>query len=122
MRLSMKKRNKKTRALGRHTTRGASFLVSSVCGGAVFPPIMGFAGFAVGWSFPFYLSLVKAKELAGYLESKATLATTLPMWTTFRRKPRFKTPSLDLSVEFGLIFAFTGWIQLRSVFYRGGFP
>jgi FHS family L-fucose permease-like MFS transporter len=73
------------RGLGRHTKRGASFLVASVCGGAVFPPIMGvaadhsnaqtamavsLAGFVVSWSFPFYLNMFKAKELDGYLNSK----------------------------------------------------
>ncbi|KAI9894909.1 MAG: hypothetical protein M1814_000129 [Vezdaea aestivalis] len=73
------------RGLGRHTKRGASFLVASVCGGAIFPPIMGvvadkrtthialavsLAGFIVSWSFPLYLNLFKAKELDGYLKSK----------------------------------------------------
>ena len=73
------------RGLGRHTKRGASFLVASVCGGAVFPPILGvvadarntqigmiipLAGFVVAWSFPLYLNLFKAKELDGYLKSK----------------------------------------------------
>ncbi|KAI9802545.1 MAG: hypothetical protein M1833_001617 [Piccolia ochrophora] len=73
------------RGLGRHTKRGASFLVSSVCGGAVFPPVLGLvadrrdtaigmavplAGFIVSWSFPMYLNLFKAKELDGYLKSK----------------------------------------------------
>ena len=73
------------RGLGRHTKRGASFLVSSVCGGAVFPPILGvvagvtdpqkamcvpLAGFVVAWSFPLYLNLVKGKELDGYLKSE----------------------------------------------------
>ncbi|MCJ1416337.1 hypothetical protein MMC32_002672 [Xylographa parallela] len=73
------------RGLGRHTKRGASFIVSSVCGGAVFPPILGVVadardtqiamcipliGFVVSWSFPLYLNLFKAKELDGYLKSK----------------------------------------------------
>ena len=73
------------RGLGRHTKRGASFLVSSVCGGAIFPPVLGLvagrtnpqiamciplAGFVVAWSFPLYLNLFKAKELDGYLKSK----------------------------------------------------
>ena len=73
------------RGLGRHTKRGASFLVSSVCGGAVFPPILGLvadatdtqigmavplAGFVVAWSFPLYLNLWKGKELDGYLKSE----------------------------------------------------
>ncbi|MCJ1293320.1 hypothetical protein MMC34_004874 [Xylographa carneopallida] len=73
------------RGLGRHTKRGASFIVSSVSGGAVFPPILGvvadardtqvamcvpLVGFVVSWSFPLYLNLYKAKELDGYLKSK----------------------------------------------------
>jgi FHS family L-fucose permease-like MFS transporter len=76
------------RGLGRHTKRGASFLVASVCGGAVFPPMMGLvadarhtriamcvalAGFVVSWSFPVYLNVFKAKELDGYLKSKVGL-------------------------------------------------
>jgi FHS family L-fucose permease-like MFS transporter len=79
------------RGLGRHTKRGASFLVSSVCGGAIFPPIMGvaadhgsthiamsvaLAGFVVSWSFPFYLNMFKAKELDGYLKSKVGIDAT----------------------------------------------
>lgn len=73
------------RGLGRHTKRGASFLVASVCGGAVFPPILGvvadrsntqiamivpLVGFVVAWSFPVYLNLFKAAELDGYLKSE----------------------------------------------------
>jgi FHS family L-fucose permease-like MFS transporter len=73
------------RGLGRHTKRGASFLVSSVSGGAVFPPILGavsdrrntriamavpLAGFLIAWSFPIYLNLFKAKELDGYRAAK----------------------------------------------------
>ena len=73
------------RGLGRHTKRGASFLVSSVCGGAVVPPILGvvadardtqigmavpLAGFIIAWSFPLYLNLYKGKELDGYLKSE----------------------------------------------------
>lgn len=73
------------RGLGRHTKRGASFIVASVCGGAVFPPILGVVadhkntqiglvipliGFVISWSFPLYLNLFKAKELDGYLVSK----------------------------------------------------
>ena len=78
------------RGLGRHTKRGASFLVASVCGGAVFPPILGvvadhrntrigmavpLAGFLISWSFPLYLNLFKAKELDGYLKSKVGIET-----------------------------------------------
>ena len=77
------------RGLGRHTKRGASFLVSSVSGGAVFPPMLGavadrkgtriamlipLLGFAIAWSFPVYLNLVKAKELDGYRETKVGIA------------------------------------------------
>ena len=73
------------RGLGRHTKRGASFIVASVSGGAVFPPVLGavadsrdtqiamcvpLAGFIVSWSFPLYLNLFKGKELDGYLKSK----------------------------------------------------
>jgi MFS transporter, FHS family, L-fucose permease len=72
------------RGLGRHTKRGASFLVSSVCGGAVVPAILGnvadkigtrhamvvpLAFFVIAWSFPIYLNLYKAKELDAYRES-----------------------------------------------------
>lgn len=81
------------RGLGRHTKRGASFLVASVCGGAVFPPILGLvadaksthiglavplAGFLVSWSFPFYLNMFKAKELDGYLKSKVGIEPSVP--------------------------------------------
>ncbi|KAF2692044.1 glucose/galactose transporter [Lentithecium fluviatile CBS 122367] len=73
------------RGLGRHTKRGASFLVASVSGGAVFPPILGavvdarstrvamsvpLAGFLVAYSFPIYLNLFKAKELDAYIETR----------------------------------------------------
>ena len=73
------------RGLGRHTKRGASFIVSSVCGGAVFPPLLGvvadarntqiglcipLVGFVVAWSFPLYLNLWKGQELDGYLKSE----------------------------------------------------
>ncbi|MCJ1368363.1 hypothetical protein MMC16_007505 [Acarospora aff. strigata] len=73
------------RGLGRHTKRGASFIVASVSGGAIFPPILGavsdlrntriamavpLAGFLIAWSFPIYLNLFKAKELDGYTAAK----------------------------------------------------
>ncbi|ORY19705.1 glucose/galactose transporter [Clohesyomyces aquaticus] len=73
------------RGLGRHTKRGASFLVASVSGGAVFPPMLGavvdakntriamcvpLAGFLIAWSFPIYLNLFKAQELDGFTQSK----------------------------------------------------
>lgn len=73
------------RGLGRHTKRGASFLVSSVSGGAVFPVLLGtvadarntriamsvpLAGFLIAYSFPIYLNLFKAKELDAFNEVK----------------------------------------------------
>jgi FHS family L-fucose permease-like MFS transporter len=72
------------RGLGRHTKRGASFLVASVCGGAVIPAILGnvadhigtrkalvvpLSFFIIAWSFPIYLNLFKAKELDAYNSS-----------------------------------------------------
>jgi len=72
------------RGLGRHTKRGASFLVASVSGGAVFPPMLGavvdakntriamcvpLAGFIIAYSFPVYLNLFKAKELDAFNQS-----------------------------------------------------
>jgi len=72
------------RGLGRHTKRGASFLVASVSGGAVFPPMLGavvdakdtrtamavpLAGFLIAYSFPVYLNLFKAKELDAFNET-----------------------------------------------------
>jgi len=79
------------RGLGRHTKRGASFIVSSVSGGAVFPPILGavadlrntriamavpLAGFLIAWSFPIYLNLVKGKELDGYRAAKVGIVNS----------------------------------------------
>ncbi|KAF2733823.1 L-fucose permease Glucose/galactose transporter-like protein [Polyplosphaeria fusca] len=73
------------RGLGRHTKRGASFLVASICGGAVIPAILGnvadkigtrkamvvpLSFFVIAWSFPIYLNLFKGKELDAYRESK----------------------------------------------------
>ncbi|KAF2184068.1 L-fucose permease Glucose/galactose transporter-like protein [Zopfia rhizophila CBS 207.26] len=73
------------RGLGRHTKRGASFLVASISGGAVVPALLGnvadkigtrkamvvpLAFFIVAWSFPIYLNLYKGKELDAYRESK----------------------------------------------------
>lgn len=72
------------RGLGRHTKRGGSFLVSSICGGAVIPAILGnvadktgtriamvvpMAFFVIAWSFPIYLNVFKAKQLDAYNES-----------------------------------------------------
>ncbi|KAI8938625.1 hypothetical protein NX059_004497 [Plenodomus lindquistii] len=76
------------RGLGRHTKRGASFLVSSVCGGAVGPVILGNVAdsigtrkamciplvfFAIAWSYPIYLNLYKGAELDAYSESHVGL-------------------------------------------------
>jgi FHS family L-fucose permease-like MFS transporter len=77
------------RGLGRHTKRGASFLVSSVVGGAVFPPVLGavadrvhstriamfipLIGFVLSWSFPVYLNLYKGNELDAYREQTTGL-------------------------------------------------
>ena len=75
------------RGLGRHTKRGGTFLVSSICGGAVFPPILGavadarggdtktamvipLVGFCIAWTFPLYLNLYQAKRLDGYGQSE----------------------------------------------------
>jgi MFS transporter, FHS family, L-fucose permease len=72
------------RGLGRHTKRGASFLVASVCGGAVVPAILGnvadrigtrkamivpLAFFLIAWAFPIYLNMFKGKELDAYRDS-----------------------------------------------------
>lgn len=76
------------RGLGRHTKRGASFLVASICGGAVVPAILGnvadkvgtrkamvvpLAFFIIAWSFPIYLNMYKGKELDAYRESHVGL-------------------------------------------------
>jgi FHS family L-fucose permease-like MFS transporter len=72
------------RGLGRHTKRGASYLVASVSGGAVIPAILGnvadktgtrkamvvpLSFFLIAWSFPIYLNMYKGKELDAYRES-----------------------------------------------------
>jgi MFS transporter, FHS family, L-fucose permease len=79
------------RGLGRHTKRGASFIVASVSGGAVFPPILGavsdlrdtriamavpLGGFLVAWSFPIWLNLFQAKELDAYRDAKVGLESS----------------------------------------------
>lgn len=71
------------RGLGRHTKRGGSFLVSSIVGGAVWPPmtgaiidatnaqtamIMPLIGYLISLTFPIYLNLYKARELDAYRE------------------------------------------------------
>jgi FHS family L-fucose permease-like MFS transporter len=73
------------RGLGRHTKRGASYLVASVCGGAVIPAILGNVAdkigtrkamvvplcfFLIAWSFPIYLNVAKGKELDAYGKSE----------------------------------------------------
>ena len=73
------------RGLGRHTKRGSSWIVASVCGGALFPALTGLAadvsdyhkamgvplaGFAVAFAFPIYLNTLCAKELDGFRETK----------------------------------------------------
>lgn len=77
------------RGLGRHSKRGASFIVAAVSGGALFPPILGtvadaigtqkaffvpLIGFVIAWSFPIYLNLFKAKSLDGWTGQKASPA------------------------------------------------
>lgn len=73
------------RGLGRHTKRGASWIVASVCGGALFPPLTGLLvdatdnhiglvvpliGFVIGYGYPVYLNLVCRRELDGFRETK----------------------------------------------------
>jgi FHS family L-fucose permease-like MFS transporter len=73
------------RGLGRHTKRGSSWIVASVCGGALFPALTGLAadhmtyhkamcvplaGFFVSFVYPIYLNTVCAKELDGFRETK----------------------------------------------------
>lgn len=78
------------RGLGRHSKRGASFIVAAVSGGALFPPVLGtvadqigtqkaffipLIGFVIAWMFPLYLNLFKAKSLDGWTEEKAHTVT-----------------------------------------------
>ena len=73
------------RGLGRHTKRGSSWIVASVCGGAFFPAMTGLAadnhsyhvamvvplcGFLVAFAFPIYLNTLCARELDGFRETK----------------------------------------------------
>ena len=73
------------RGLGRHTKRGSSWIVASVCGGALFPSLTGLVadhkgyhiamvvpliGFFVAFAFPIYLNTLCAKELDGFRETK----------------------------------------------------
>lgn len=73
------------RGLGRHTKRGSSWIVASVCGGALFPSLTGLAAdnsnyhlamgvplaaFFVSFVFPIYLNTVCARELDGFRDTK----------------------------------------------------
>jgi len=73
------------RGLGRHTKRGSSWIVASVCGGALFPALTGLAadkmtyhkamcvplvGFFVSFTYPIYLNTVCKKELDGFRDTK----------------------------------------------------
>lgn len=69
------------RGLGSNTKRGSSWIVASVCGGALFPSLTGLAadhstyhkamgvplaGFFVAFAYPIYLNTLCAKELDGF--------------------------------------------------------
>ncbi|KAG4425344.1 hypothetical protein IFR04_001494 [Cadophora malorum] len=73
------------RGLGRHSKRGASFIVAAVSGGALFPPVLGavadaldgntqkaffipLIGFVIAITFPIYLNIFKRKTLDGWTE------------------------------------------------------
>jgi FHS family L-fucose permease-like MFS transporter len=73
------------RGLGRHSKRGASFIVAAVSGGALFPPVLGtvadamggntqhaffipLIGFAIAFTFPVYLNIFKAKSLDSWVD------------------------------------------------------
>ncbi|MCJ1412391.1 hypothetical protein MMC19_006485 [Ptychographa xylographoides] len=73
------------RGLGRHTKRGSSWIVASVCGGALFPALTGLVadtkgyhiamcvplvGFLVAFAYPIFLNTYYAKELDGFRETK----------------------------------------------------
>lgn len=73
------------RGLGRHTKRGSSWIVASICGGAMFPALTGLMadhtdyhkamavpliGFFVSFIFPIYLNTVCRRELDGFRETK----------------------------------------------------
>jgi FHS family L-fucose permease-like MFS transporter len=73
------------RGLGRHTKRGSSWIVASVCGGALFPSLTGLladkrgyhvsmavplCGFFVAFAFPIYLNTLCRKELDGFSATK----------------------------------------------------
>ncbi|KAK9776776.1 putative Major facilitator superfamily (MFS) profile domain-containing protein [Seiridium cardinale] len=74
------------RGLGRHTKRGSSWIVASVCGGALFPSLTGLladhkgyhigmavplVGFFVAFAFPIFLNINPWKrELDGFRETR----------------------------------------------------
>lgn len=73
------------RGLGRHTKRGSSWVVASVCGGAFFPSMTGLLadkkgyhlgmvvpliGFFVAFAYPVYLNIFCRQELDGFRETK----------------------------------------------------
>jgi MFS transporter, FHS family, L-fucose permease len=75
------------RGLGRHSKRGASFIVAAVSGGALFPPVLGavadafggntqkaffipLIGFLIAFTYPVYLNIFKAKSLDAWTEAK----------------------------------------------------
>lgn len=73
------------RGLGRHTKRGASWIVAAVSGGALFPPLTGLLvdatnnhiglvvpliGFCIAFLYPVYLNTVCRRELDGFRETK----------------------------------------------------
>jgi MFS transporter, FHS family, L-fucose permease len=73
------------RGLGLHTKRGASWIVASVSGGALFPAVTGLAadsssyhtamavplaGFFVAFAFPIYLNTYCRKTLDGFRETR----------------------------------------------------
>lgn len=73
------------RGLGANTKRGASFVVASVCGGAIFPAITGaigdrkhssrfalcvpLTGLCLAWTFPVYCHLFERERLDGLQKS-----------------------------------------------------
>ena len=76
------------RGLGRHTKRGASYLIASIGSGAVAPAILGnvadrtgtriamvvpLSFFIVAWAFPIYLNVFRAKQLDAYTQSTVGL-------------------------------------------------
>ncbi|KAI5779116.1 putative L-fucose-proton symporter [Geopyxis carbonaria] len=74
------------RGLGANTKRGSSFIVASICGGAVFPPMMGavgdakhstrfamvvpLAGFAASFAYPVYVNLFERERMDEFRNSE----------------------------------------------------